>query len=170
MWSSPNFNEKIIVKLKHNNKNKFNTSSIFSDRISRRISVFETLFKENSWLNIENYTLYRTDRVGKRHGGGVCIYIKKIFESYEISSSDFGINDSSIESIWCCCLVNKEEILIGCIFRPNDVSDEGNKQINKDFAKITDRIKTGLFSGLMLTGGFNYGDIEWYESLQGNVS
>ena len=43
-----NFNEKIIVKLKHNNKNKFNTSSIFSDRISRRISVFETLFKENS--------------------------------------------------------------------------------------------------------------------------
>ena len=41
-----NFNQKIIVKIKH--KNKFNTSSIFSDRISRRISVFETLFKENS--------------------------------------------------------------------------------------------------------------------------
>ena len=66
--------------------------------------------------------------------------------------------------------MNKEKILIGCIFRPNDASDEGNKQINKDFAKITDRIKTGEFSGLMLTGGFNYGDIEWDESLQGNVS
>ena len=36
-----------------------------------------------------------------------------------------------IESIWCCCLVNKEKILIGCIFRPNDASDEGTKQINK---------------------------------------
>ena len=66
--------------------------------------------------------------------------------------------------------MNTEKILIECIFRPNDASDEGNKQINKVFAKITDRIKRGEFSGLMLTGDFNYGDIEWDELLQGNVS
>ena len=70
----------------------------------------------------------------------VYLYIKRIFESYELSRYDFGTNDSSIESIWCCCLVNKEKILIGCIYRPNDASDESLKQINKAFAKITDRI------------------------------
>ena len=35
---------------------------------------------------------------------------------------------------------------------------------------MADRIKRGEISGYIRTGDFNYGDIEWDESLQGRVS
>jgi hypothetical protein len=117
--------------------------------------------------------LHRRDRVGQRNGGGVCIYIKNSIDFYSYSinqSEDFGFTDSSIETVWCCCLVNNEKLLLGCIYRPGDASELANKEINKVFVRANELAKKGEFSGLLLTGDFNYGDLEWDDSLQGSLS
>jgi hypothetical protein len=135
------------------------------------VFVSETWFKENSCPSFENYTLQRKDRVCQRNGGGVCIYIKKSlnFYSYEINECDFGFTDSSIETVWCCCLVNNEKLLLGCIYRPGDASETENEQVNRVFERANELVKKGEFSGLLIAGDFNYGDIEWDQSLQGSL-
>ena len=74
-----------------------------------------TWFKENSCPNFRNYTLYREDGLALAEakklisGGGVCIYITNSiqYDSYSLDDSDFGFPDPSIETVRCCCLVNK---------------------------------------------------------------
>jgi hypothetical protein len=136
------------------------------------VFVSETWYNENSCPGFENYTLHRKDRVGQRMGGGVCIYIKKSIDyySYSLNESDFGFTDSSIETVWCCCLVNNEKLLLGCIYRPGDASEIANEEINNVFIKANELVKKGEFSGLLITGDFNYGDIVWDESKQGSLS
>jgi hypothetical protein len=135
------------------------------------VFVSETWFKENSCPSFRNYNLHRRDRVGQRHGGGVCIYIKKSVDyyAYSLNESDFGFSDTSIETVLCCCLVNNEKLLLGCIYRPGDASEVANREINKVFEKANELVKKGEFSGLLITGDFNYGDIEWDESMQGSL-
>ena len=135
------------------------------------VFVSETWFKDYSCPSFENYILHRKDRPGVRSGGGVCIYIKKSinYYSYDIESRDLGLTDQSIETVWCCCLVNNEKLLLGCIYRPGDASIEANKEINKVFSQANELVKKGEFSGLLITGDFNYGDIEWEES-QGKLA
>jgi len=48
-------------------------------------------------------------------------------------------------------------------------SGGGDEKINKVFEKANDLVKKGGFSGLLITGYFNYGDIEWDESMQGSL-
>ena len=93
------------------------------------VFISETWYKDNSCPSFPGYTLFRKDRVGPRQGGGVCVYIKSIYKSYEIPESELGFSDLSIESVWCCCTVNSEKLLLGCIYRPGDASNEANKQI-----------------------------------------
>jgi hypothetical protein len=136
------------------------------------VFVSETWYNENSCPGFENYTLHRKDRVGQRMGGGVYIYIKKSIDyySYGLNESDFGFTDSSIETVWCCCLVNNEKLLLGCIYRPGDPSEIANEEINNVFIKANELVKKGEFSGLLITGDFNYGDIVWDESKQESLS
>ena len=97
--------------------------------------ISETWFKENSCPNLGNYILHRKDRISRkgekeaRNGGGVCIYIKKsiVYDSYVLEENYFGLSDPSIETVWCCCLINEEKLLLGCIYRPGDASIEANK-------------------------------------------
>ena len=122
----------------------------------RRTNKFENpWFKENSCPSFGNYTLHR--RVGQRNGGGVCIYIKNSidFYSYSLNESDFGFTDSSIETVWCCCLVNNEKLLLGCIYRPGDATEKANEEINRVFQKANELVKKGEFTGLLITGDFN---------------
>ena len=85
------------------------------------IKISETWFNENSCPNIEGYTIFRGDRVGSR-GGGVCIYVKCVYNPTEVSE-DSGLSDPSIEAVWCSCSMNSEKILVGCLFRPGDASE-----------------------------------------------
>jgi len=50
--------------------------------------ISETWFKEDSCPNLNGYSIYKKDRNDQRHGGGVCIYIKNTFSTYEVSWSD----------------------------------------------------------------------------------
>ena len=57
------------------------------------IFVTETWFKAESDANINNYNIFRNDR--KTHGGGVCIYVKRCINQFEINISQ--LNDNFIE-------------------------------------------------------------------------
>jgi hypothetical protein len=75
---------------------------------------------------------------------GVCIYIKKSIDSYSLNESDFGFTDSTIETVWCCCWVNNEKLLLGCIYRSGDASEIANEEINNVFIKANE-LKRGNF-------------------------
>lgn len=88
-------------------------------------------------------------------GGGVCIYIKACYNPTEITE-DFGLSDPSIETVRFSCSVNNEKILFGCIYRPGDASEGGNRQINCALIQANNLVKRGKFSGVMISGDFNY--------------
>ena len=92
------------------------------------------------------YNLYRKDRVNFRHGGGVCIYIKNCYKTYEVLESDLGFTDTSIETVWCGCIINNEKLLVGCIYRPKDASEEANRQINKALLKASSLVRKVEFT------------------------
>ena len=102
-------------------------------------------------------------------GGGVCIYIKSVYSPTEIIE-DFGLSNPLIETVWCSCSVNNEKILLGCIYRPGDASEEGNRQINRTLGQANNLVKKGDFSGVMITGDFNYWGIEWDSFGQGKLT
>ena len=91
------------------------------------------------------------------------------YYSYGLDEIGFGFNDPSNETVWCCCLVNNEKLLLRCIYRPGDASRVANREINKVFVKANELAKKRKFSGLLIAGDFNYEDIEWNESLQRNL-
>ena len=72
-----------------------------------------------------------------------------------------GLTDSAVETVWGCLKTGKENILLGCVYRPGDSSDRVNKQINHALAKARDLVSKNLFNGMMIVGDFNYWDLEW---------
>jgi hypothetical protein len=59
------------------------------------------------------------------------------------------LSDPTIETVWCSCSLNNEKILFGCIYRPGDASDEGNRQINRALDQANKLVKKGNFSGVI---------------------
>lgn len=64
-----------------NKWDEFN-SRIITEGFPNLIMVTETWFKQNSIINIDNYTLFNKNRV-KQTGGGVAIYVRNDVEAYE---------------------------------------------------------------------------------------
>jgi hypothetical protein len=79
------------------------------------IFICETWFKSDSVVNINGYNIFRLDRVS--HGGGVCIYAKKSLRVLEVKNAV--LNNQNVEQIWCTLDIGQENILLGCIYRPN---------------------------------------------------
>ena len=79
-----------------------------------------------------------------------------------------GLTDSAADTVWVC-LKNGSENLY-CIYRPAESSDRINKQLIQDLAKSKDLVSKGLFSGMLIVGDLNCGDIIWDESGQNILS
>ena len=69
------------------------------------ICVTETWFDENSFPSFNQYNLYRKNRDDFRHGGEVCIYTNNCHKTYEVLESYLGFTDTSIETVWCRCII-----------------------------------------------------------------
>ena len=87
--SSKQVNFKKALKCVYTNATSLNNKGPFFQTLLTieepdAVFISETWYKDNSCPSFPGYTLFRKDRVGPRQGGGVCIYIKNIFKSYEI--------------------------------------------------------------------------------------
>ena len=66
-------------------------------------------------LEIEEFTTYRSDRMGRRQGGGCLVYVSDKLKSYECKELN---NLPGDDSVWCWVrITNDTKILVGCIYR-----------------------------------------------------
>ena len=132
------------------------------------IAITETWFDLITLPMIDNYTLYRKDR-GAR-GGGVCIYVDENLKSSKVALDVF--KSDELEQCWCKISINTERILVGCIYRPTLIRREcqvadnvTHKARDQILLKVISLIRTCLdkrqFTGVLLTGDFNFNKIVW---------
>ncbi|RMC05467.1 hypothetical protein DUI87_18660 [Hirundo rustica rustica] len=113
------------------------------------VAITETSHNWNTAL--DGYKLFRKDRKGRR-GGGVALYIKKVFDTVSIET-----NEDEVE----CLLVrikgkaNKAGILLGVYYHPPIQEEEVDNLFYKQLENAS-----GL-PALVLVGDFNLPDICW---------
>ena len=122
------------------------------------ISITETWFNDSSNTNLGGYNIYFKNREESR-GGGVVLYIKNYLDSFEVENVT--IKNPKSENIWCSIRIGKENILIGCIYRPPYSKREINLEINKTIKKANKMIQEKKYTALMVCGDFNFSDIVW---------
>ena len=95
------------------------------------ILITETWFNTLSICKLDNYNLFCKNREAVR-GGGFAIYVRSDLESFEFS--DGTLSNTRSEQVWCFVKVNKETILVGCVYRPpladGGISHEISKSID----------------------------------------
>ena len=97
-------------------------------------------------VSLENYRIYRKDRINKR-GGGVAIYIKEQYQAKEIKIS----NENEIpEMLWLEVKVGIKKVAIGVLYRapkiPYSVYENLHTALIKIYAKYEDTILLGDFN------------------------
>ncbi|XP_065654875.1 uncharacterized protein LOC136081485 [Hydra vulgaris] len=133
--------------------------------------ITETWFNENSVTYVNGYQIIHNNRSNSRsvktHGGGVAIYVKESFLVY--SPNDSFTKNNDIEHTWCILSIKDEQILLGCIYRPPDASEEINNCICKIIEAAKNKIDHNRYSGLLISGDFNYPNIIWKKNNVQNI-
>jgi len=122
------------------------------------IGISETWCKPevlDSEIEIENYKVYRGDReVGT--GGGVALFIKDTFQSYECPELD---DDSFQDQIWRVINLSKsDKLLVGVIYRSTRLDQENNEKLLNLLQKVA--AVQGI-THLLIMGDFNLNGIDW---------
>lgn len=145
------------------NKRKLReTERIANESKCDLIFVTETWFNDKSVTKISGYDCYFRNRVKKR-GGGVCIYVKDDLVSNELEN-DQVLCDKLVEQIWVELRFDKENVLLGCIYRPPNTTDNLNERLNRSIAVANEYHKSNKYSNILIAGDFNHNSIDWSES------
>ncbi|CAL4086760.1 unnamed protein product [Meganyctiphanes norvegica] len=126
------------------------------------IGVTETWGKEeinDAYFKMENYILYRNDRVGKK-GGGTMLYISNQLGQRECNTLNRPLNGISFDSsTWCWVSPTKgKKILVGSIYRsPNSSSVNDNHMLRQ--LELANNVAGR--NRLLLMGDFNVPKINW---------
>ncbi|TRZ10607.1 hypothetical protein HGM15179_016504 [Zosterops borbonicus] len=117
------------------------------------VAITETWWDDShSWSTaLDGYKLFRRDRKGRR-GGGVALYIKKVFDSIGIET-----NEDGVECLWVRIKgrANKVDIVLGVCYRPPNQEEEVDNLFYKQLETVSGT------SALVLVGDFNLPDICW---------
>ena len=108
----------------------------------------------DSVLALNNYTLYRKDRVD-RVGGGVLLYVHKTFCSTLVEDLTYGPYS---ESVWCEIHLHPgATTLIGTIYRPPNCTKSQDKQLISLLKLLEQKQNTYK----LVSGDFNLPTINW---------
>ena len=75
-------------------------------------------------LQVSGYQCHRRDRLGKR-GGGVLLYVPDYIRSTEVERNQ----SIDHETLWVRCGIGPKTVLVSCIFRPPDTSNQKTRQL-----------------------------------------
>jgi len=149
----------------------FNARSLNS--VSKRQELLRILDEEKfgviliteTWLNETtpsallchntNYALYRCDRKGNRHGGGVCMFVHN---SFSASAQKLPTRFETLEFVCIDILAKKDHTRFLCVYRPPN-SDQLAAYTEKLCDLIT--VVCSVNYPVYVLGDFNYPDIEW---------
>jgi len=85
--------------------------------------------------------------------------VRSDLESFE--ASDEALSSTRSEQVWCFIKVNKEKILVGCVYRPPLAESGVNLEISKSIGYASRLCKTDSSKHLLVAGDFNFPDIKW---------
>lgn len=123
----------------------------------------------DSIVNIDNYILFRDDRLTHR-GGGVCIYVNKslINDKFNITQLDFSAKP--YDSLWIKFESEFLNFVIGCVYRPPINTILNNEDNDKNLLKTIQTMQD-KFQNIFLLGDFNYPSISWNsETISANTT
>ena len=93
---------------------------------------------------------------------GVGLYIRR-----ELKAEEVKINTKFQESVWVTVkLNNKDKIIIGCIYKSPNSSQENLDALKDLICNIAQPIKE--HSHVLIMGDFNYNKIDWNQWTSGN--
>ena len=128
-------------------------SSYVSEFCPDFITITETWGHEllsNSIFELENYTLFRKDRINRR-GGGVMIYVHTRF----VATACDSLTDPLVEALFCEVSIGRCTLLLGVVYRP-PFFDQSSHLID-----LLRKASHTSASYLFITGDFNYPEIDW---------
>ena len=125
------------------------------------VFVCETWFTNETINYMDGYQLFFKNRESGDAHGGVAIYIKTVFEAYDIE--DIKLKNLKSEQIWCKIKLNSKNdtLLVGCVYRPPKASRETNQEINLSITTASNLVANKKYKYLLIAGDWNYSDIEW---------
>ena len=119
------------------------------------IALSETWLKpkhSDAQISIENYTIFRSDRI-KRGRGGTLLYMHK---SIPITSSD-KYDDDVCQAIFLKSI--PMSLMIACIYKPCDTSASSFSKVLSFLHKCTNSTKESDNYTLIILGDFNFPDM-----------
>lgn len=112
------------------------------------IAISETWLKDNNAdeeIKISGYSIYRSDRKGKK-GGGVALYTSNNIKSQLVHQMS---KENVYEEITICTTINKKQTIIACIYRPP------NGEFNLFHENFEVFLKRFSSKNIIITGDFN---------------
>ena len=135
----------------------YNIQSVVNklDIIESELNNFDIICLTETWLDqrtlnnnlsLNEYNLYRRDRVGDRYGG-ICVYAKQ--NTYSRRRQD--LEPPNIECVWIEISTHNKKHLIGTFYRPPNSTNEVISSIEDSIALAFD---TNI-PNILITGDFN---------------
>ena len=112
-------------------------------------------------FKVNNYNIYRKDRVNEDGGGGVALLVHQDLFSELIPDNLF-----NTETIACKIQYDNQSVLIGCIYRPPSSTSEYCSRVNK----VIDKLSQYEANQCLICGDFNYPKIDWNNNLVNAIS
>ncbi|KAK4474235.1 hypothetical protein MN116_000174 [Schistosoma mekongi] len=105
-------------------------------------------------INIDNYTLFRTDRQNTS-GGGTIIYTRSDLKACRFNNEQL---DDTGDSTWVSIAIGHQKyLLVGCIYRPPNVDSIYDKNLSTLFFLASQQPHVSKLIG----GDFNLPNIDW---------
>ena len=104
----------------------------------------------NAELGLEDYVMYRKDRIGRR-GGGVLLYIRNTIPAYEVQLHE---EADCNEAIWCNLVTGHTAVIIGVVYRCPNITKQNNEKIHNAINEVSK-------GDCIIMGDFNHGNIKW---------
>jgi len=121
------------------------------------ICLTETHLNESyadSAVQLQNYCVYRCDRIGQK-GGGVAVYIKSDISSYSVQLS------SQLEHVCAVVKLNGEDLAILCVYKPPESDKDRSLKLETDLFQVIEKCHS-KFKNYILLGDFNYPQLKWH--------
>ncbi|KAJ8049615.1 hypothetical protein HOLleu_02434 [Holothuria leucospilota] len=134
--------------------NRINPDIIFITESLPKASRFSVQVSE---LGISGYQLFTNDDPKR----GVCVYHKETLTCRQLKK--FTSDSKDIEVIWTGLeLTGRDKLLLGCIYRSSNSTDEHNLKLNHE---ITQGVSRKCYSNILIADDFNYPEIDWANCL-----
>ena len=123
--------------------------------LETELSNFDVICITESWLHdaisddeikMEEYTVFRRDRVGDSHGG-VCVYVKNNLHVRRRNDMEI----QNIECVWLEITTHNKKVLIGTFYRPPNSPNDTMAHIENSVGLAVDTNIQDIF----ILGDFN---------------